>query len=710
MLKWLYNLWQWLLKRLLATKPARLAVLMVLAVLVFLIVSEQGVDVVRALAERQEGAKDEWQRIFFYAGVLAWSVYAWYWARVMLRLAFRGVPGNDPDLLFYRTWMPRVLGTLAALGVSAALFVAAQGYSEELPAQAEVRERLLDHALWCLAGAAAFFVAVIVRRPLLRMVYGGLSAVTPQAAQGAVNLIRVNATREEQYGTADLNSLGKGTLIMLAGAILAEVLLLLLFVFAVQTAAPAFGTAAILLFAATGWIAAGSTLDFIGMRLRVPMFIGLFVLAVLFSALNDNHAVRTLDESQPADRPDLRTALREWLAHQPAETERYALYLVNAEGGGIRAAWWTARVLAEIQDKVPQFGQRLFSLSGVSGGSLGASVFAATLAEQRAGRALDVKRTARDVLGEDFLAPAVAAMLYPDLLQRLLPFPVPHFDRALALEEAWERAWGVHVPGRNRLAESMDHLREGAVWAPLLYLNATWVETGKRIIASHARIESADGSVDFVDTEDAQGFFAPRSLRLSTAAHLSARFTYLSPAGTLKRDGTTHGRVVDGGYFENSAATTSLEIAKTINAMAGDPTEDPRWEEVDVLVIHISNEPVDSRNPPETLEHAAGHRKIGPGRWMSELLSPLRTMLRTREARGTYARETLQLHVGGDNFFHFGLCRERSRVPLGWVLSESTRNNMEAQLGGAPCVTRDAPARVLFDNGRNLERLSQRGE
>ena len=315
MLKRLHDLWQWLLKLLLATKPARVAVLMVFAVLVFLVVSEQGQDVVRALAERQSGAKDELQRIAFFAGVLAWSVYAWYWARVMLRLAFPGVPGNDADLLFYRTWMPRVLGTLAALGVALALYRAAQGYTETEHRQ--VREFLLSHALWCLAGAAAFFVAVTLRRPLLRTVHGGLTAVTPAAAQGAVNLLRVNATGDEQYGTADLMSLGKGTLVMLAAAIGAEIVLFLLFVFAVQATAPVIGTAAILLFAATGWIAGGSALDFIGRRLRLPVFIGLFLLAVAFSPLNDNHAVRTLAAPQPVDRPDLRAALREWLAYQP---------------------------------------------------------------------------------------------------------------------------------------------------------------------------------------------------------------------------------------------------------------------------------------------------------------------------------------------------------------------------------------------------------
>ena len=515
-----------------------------------------------------------------------------------------------------------------------------------------------------------------------------------------MGMARVQRAGEVAYGAAGLRGLGHGTLLLLAATLLGAVALLLVFTFAVQAAAPAIGTAAILLLAATGWIAAGSALDVFGLRHRFPVFAGLLVLAILFSPLNDDHAVRTLAGPAPA-RPDLRALLREWMKAQPAGAGRYPIYLVDAEGGGIRAAWWTAAVLGEIDGQMPDFGTRLFSLSGVSGGSLGAAVYAAILAERRAGRNLIAAQAARKVLGRDFLAPVAAAMLYPDLLQRLLPFPVPHFDRALALEQAWERAWRETVPGSDRFAEPMDALRAEPGWAPVLLLNATWVETGKRIIASQAAITPED----FVDSEDAQAFFAPHALRLSTAAQLSARFTYVSPAGTLVRDGVKHGRVVDGGYFENSGATTTLEVALAINNLADDPHEDPRWARVDPTVIHISNEPVNPALPPEDLARAAANPRIAPGRWMPELLSPLKTLLSTREARGVFARETLRGHVGDAHFFHFGLCRESANVPLGWVLSASTRRNMRSQLAGEKCESGDAPPQVIFDNRGNLERL-----
>ena len=674
--------WRGLLERAQVVRPARVAILMVLAGLVFLVASEQGEDVVRALAEHQTGAQDDWQRFCFFAAVLAWSTTAWYWSRVMLRLAFPGVPGNEARHHRLRTWLPRLLGAAAALGVSAALALAARGYTGD--AHAQVRGLLNGYALWCLAGAVAFLAAVTFRRRLLR----------------AMGMMRIQASAEVEYGAAGLRALGRGTLLVLASTLLGAVALLLVFNFALQAAAPVIGTAAILLFAATGWIAGGSALDLVGLRHRFPAFTALLAAAILFSPLNDDHAVRTLEGPPPA-RPDLRALLREWMKAQPANQGRYPIYLVDAEGGGIRAAWWTASVLGEIDGEMPAFRTRLFSLSGVSGGSLGAAVYAAILAERRAGRNLIASQVAQRMLGRDFLAPVAAAMLYPDLLQRLLPFPVAHFDRALALEESWERAWRDTVPGSDRFAEPMDALRAGPGWAPVLFLNATWVEAGKRIIASQAAVDGRD----FTDAEDAQAFFAPRALRLSTAAHMSARFTYVSPAGTLVRDGEAHGRVVDGGYFENSGATTTLEIALAINNMIDDPGEDPRWARVVPTVIHISNEPVNPALPPEDLAHAAANPKIAPGRWMPEVLSPLKTLLSTREARGVFARETLHWHVGDENFFLFGLCRESANVPLGWVLSASTRRNMRSQLAGEKCEGDGTPPRVIFDNRGNLERL-----
>ena len=82
-------------------------------------------------------------------------------------------------------------------------------------------------------------------------------------------------------------------------------------------------------------------------------------------------------------------------------------------------------------------------------------------------------------------------------------------------------------------------------------------------------------------------FLTPRNLddiRLSTAAHNSARFPIVSPAGEIRNDG---------GYFENYGALGAMELAQAIRAIepklapfvlviSNDPDEDPDLTKVDV--------------------------------------------------------------------------------------------------------------------------------
>jgi hypothetical protein len=695
----LYAAWWWVRERAAALKPCRVPLLLVLAGLAFLLLASQGEDVARALAERRSGHVGAAPAFWFFAATLAWSLSAWYWARVMLFLKLPGVPEQVPDLQALRTWMPRLLGFFAALGVALAFYRAARGYAAG--EHEDVQELLHFYGFWCTLGAFAFFIAVSVRRRAARFAYGKLAEGSrlQSALAPALNL---PPSADQSYGGLTFRELAPLTRGLLFAALAAFGVLFVVLTAAPHWAAPAIGSAAIVLLAAAGWIALASTLDFIGMRLRVPVFSALLVLAVVCSLWNDNHAVRTLDAAQPKERPDLRAQLDDWMARHAARLKdpkaRVPLYVVNAEGGGIRAAYWTVTVLGEIQKRQPAFAEHLFSLSGVSGGSLGSAVFVALLAQSREDRMLDIKQTAQAILSEDFLSPVVASMLYPDLVQRFLPVPVARFDRAATLEQSWERAWRMHVPTRARMSEPLDRLWEDPKhWTPALLLNATWVETGKRLIASNLRIAPTKASEDFVDVEDANAFFAPRSLSLASAAHMSARFTYVSPAGTLVKDGRIHGRVVDGGYFENSGATATYEILQTLDLLK---EKDPRWERVDAYVIHISNDPVEAKYGLDSLASAPDNPRIAPKHFLNEALSPLWALLNTRDARGYHARESVMWKAGWSYSFHFGLCRNSSNVPLGWVLSRSTRDRMETQLAQAKCGE-------LFDNPANLKAIDR---
>ena len=115
-------------------------------------------------------------------------------------------------------------------------------------------------------------------------------------------------------------------------------------------------------------------------------------------------------------------------------------------------------------------------------------------------------------------------------------------------------------------------------WRPILLLNATHEETGNRIITGPVQI---DRNV-FLDSLDALHVLG-KDVRASTAAHNSARFTYVSPAGDL---GNRNGSVIDGGYFENYGALTALELARAAKEALKD--EGPA---IKLVFLLISSDP-----------------------------------------------------------------------------------------------------------------------
>ena len=429
-----------------------------------------------------------------------------------------------------------------------------------------------------------------------------------------------------------------------------------------------------------------------------PVIALLLLLAVALSFFPglDNHGVRTIPAAPGAAPVAVGDFLERWRAQAPVSSDQRANFVVVATaGGGLRAAFWTVTVLGGIQDESGRFVSQLAAISGVSGGSLGAAVFA-TLAE-RASLA-DARRdcgpgtlpvgpwqcTGETVLSQDFLAPPVASLLFPDLMQRFAPVGFP--DRAQALEQSWERAWAQAGFSRDLWANrGMRSLWQGDRYVPALLLNATHVESGKRVIASHLDIGASPDV--FRDVYDLHRML-PRGadLRPSTAAHNSARFTYLSPAGTLP-DGT---HLVDGGYFENFGAVAARELLK-----AG---VDRFHERIRPIAILISNDSdLEARDLPVSAPEQPRSRPRET--WAAEVLSPLRALLHTRDARGLLAASELRAFAeqNGGRYFQFRLCREPGRADpaLGWVLSAESEELMREQLRSDACGNAEQMRQLL---------------
>jgi predicted acylesterase/phospholipase RssA len=388
----------------------------------------------------------------------------------------------------------------------------------------------------------------------------------------------------------------------------------------------------------------------------VPVILPVLVVIALSSLTNDNHNIRYLKGAKPSPGPLLEDQFSGWYSNLcatfPTEAP-HPVILVATAGGGIRAAFWTGTVLGELQDRNPNFAAHVFAISGVSGGSLGAAVFDAML---KKGGVQSYKQSAQGVLSHDFLSPALAYMLFPDMVQRFVPVPIRRFDRARALEKGWEKGWEKTMGDRLFGMDFKSLWQDNSAWSiPSLFLNGTSVETGNRMISSNVQIDAG-----FIDCEDVDHLLAA-PIALSTAVHMSARFTYVSPAGRFPNGE----HIVDGGYVENSGAATVSDVLDGIEATTVRP-----GGFVPVVIV-ISNDPLESTDTQAQLKSSE---------FLSEPLAPVEALLQARQARASYSVMDLRFRPDCTNFFEFSLTQAKAPLPLGWSLSQSATAEMNRLL------------------------------
>jgi hypothetical protein len=517
-------------------------------------------------------------------------------------------------------------------------------------------------------------------------------------------------------------------------------------------------------------------------------FLGLLVLPGLMMSFRNYHRVRlcvpqcdvATDHTQ---RPEVAEAAVAWY-DQAAPVYRalgregpVPLFIIATAGGGIRAAYWTATVLETlekelgpeaIQRQYPNAGKAaadglmrhlLFAISGVSGGSVGSAAYIAAVDDHAVNKSHPVQPSS--YLKADLLAPGLASLAFIDIPSNFLP-DFGQIDRGDALEAGFESArTRKDDPGRLLSRSFLSFFpKTELTWRPAVLLNATHQGTGRRIITSNLKIDRHT----FVDSYDALNLLGS-DMRLSTAAHNSARFTYVSPAGNLipatppaaKPDPTdgkrlscvdtliayprklsdwlapnsySHGFVIDGGYFDNYGAQTAFELAsRAIKAI-----EDARGKDkIRPVILQISSDPTMEvstlvrqrcgRNGEDGEFLAAPPEE---GRTMSlvnELKAPLMGIMSVRGAHGLAAVTSLAHLCCEDSsvashpasiegskaapaatkrvFVHFAMCK---------AATNDERKPINPPLGWALSkATRDKFGELFerCDNGKELEKLKE---
>lgn len=337
--------------------------------------------------------------------------------------------------------------------------------------------------------------------------------------------------------------------------------------------------------------------------LRIPFapVTTLVVLACVFAALaggDEVHRIRPYAgpaaELTAADRPELDRVFTTWLRSGrscaetlPVQSQSGAtelrvrpLLMYAAEGGGIRAAYWTTAAIDRLAtpatptgDPVRPVCRSALLSSGASGGSVGLSVASV----REAGTAAEGVRA---IAGPEALGAASDGLVVRDTVYAATGVAVPSLlddrtgrvawsDRATLIEHAWEE--GVDTFDRPFLRARPDFRWD---WGPTgaLVVNSVSPTTACRTLLSQVQLpgdgtsECAPGQPAAASTDLVQ---CTGQLRTVTAALLTARFPYVTPSGVVDCPGPdgiqpsgddVATQVVDGGYAENTGVGTLLDL------------------------------------------------------------------------------------------------------------------------------------------------------
>ncbi len=308
----------------------------------------------------------------------------------------------------------------------------------------------------------------------------------------------------------------------------------------------------------------------------------------LFNSIN-SHRIRRLSV-QPAhpnlvtQRPSLTAYFEEWVAKRtPNRGDTLDVYLVSGQGGGSRAAVWFFMAMNYLDslESVPAspFSERVFSISTVSGSTSGAAMYLADKHLDVPQPSASIVPRMKTIYGRNYLSSSFWGVLIGDSFEGAKHAVLSKLagaqeaapkDRNYYFQEEEVRGYTKATP----LIATADihsffkddylgpYNAQGAGTRPsslpLFFINSAIVETGERGVFSPVDL------VDFSLAADLYGLFKQHhplhKIPLITCVNQSQAFPVINAYNYLEGAG----RLIDGGIYENSGTTTTLEIYEAL--------------------------------------------------------------------------------------------------------------------------------------------------
>jgi hypothetical protein len=473
-------------------------------------------------------------------------------------------------------------------------------------------------------------------------------------------------------------------------------------------------------------------------QLRSTPLLSLFILLpVALSQLGGPaplHAIAEYGVSDVGTRSDLTTAVEQWADANEScsitistggssSASVLPLVLGAAEGGGMRAAAWTSYVYRDFLDGGECRANSVFLSSGVSGGSIGLSLF-----RDDADATTDPADTSAARIGEpDALATVLAADLVGDLFGSVTGIRVPTApgygsrsdphdwtwqDRATLMQDAW----------RDRAPQlAQDYDLDSQAPTGYVVFNATDAISKCKVLISQvdlnvSELKEPDGvaacnstDAELPDAIDLKDYYrdCPFDMDWATAATLSSRFSFITPAARIPADHSC-GReadlqLIDGGYIDNSGLGTLSDLAPALTRIVTSLNASAEREGrpfIVPVVMYLSNEPgldvaaaptaaLAELEIPLSTGFSAPLQQVAPATWLTRLTAELSAVCPVAESNCEDAVGALRTRLPQGIVIVAPNTNPSVGVPLGWALSDVSRTGLTQELA----VQRECNAR-----------------
>ncbi|WP_205508895.1 hypothetical protein [Longitalea arenae] len=311
----------------------------------------------------------------------------------------------------------------------------------------------------------------------------------------------------------------------------------------------------------------------------------------------------------------LTAAIRDNKSSQP-----YPIILVSGEGGGSRAGLWFSQNLINYDfDTKGTFRNHIFSISTVSGSSIGLSTYFTYLENTRNVDMIDGKwvNFPAAVYENNFVGSSIRGLLLTDLYKSLVPGNwIKDRNSTLQNEEAsyTERAilkvnkdadWnGKEIPDSAMTLKkdfmSFFYEKNGSGFeyrknTPIVLINTCRSNDGRRGIFSSIKLDA----IHFNEAIDVAGYLYEDSIcdingvtqcygrkmpvSLGQACNTSELFPLFSAPAYVKKLGS----FVDGGYHENSGLKSTLDIYQQLKLrLEKDPALQGKYK---IYILYLKN-------------------------------------------------------------------------------------------------------------------------